>query len=338
MSVPDPHVYKPDLQLNQQNEVYGDQVSGRFCYGADPAPSEAAGYGQPGTMVCNTPQTGSGPYARNDFNPGVDDSAFLVRLRRSNEFQDLSGQAELDVASSGPSLPLIFGKGALIRGDDPQSAYSPRRDGLTIRATAIADTRPALRVGLPQSTQPGVTPFTLVDNFVQRLNAGGAPVTINPATGNICTGPPCVGASPANVIGRFVDSLTDPTRSRWTAISTVGQARPAAVAVACVSVNAFAGYGPVYSLMTSGTNRVVGFAPVTLTRIGTCPAGVAPFAATVSRGASAVAPSNATAILFSGLPLPADVQAAELTELVDKNLARNGRIDYGPVLVPVLAR
>ena len=33
MSVPDPHVYKPDLQINQQNEVHGDQVSGAYWAG-----------------------------------------------------------------------------------------------------------------------------------------------------------------------------------------------------------------------------------------------------------------------------------------------------------------
>src|SRR5688500_8771418 len=32
ISVPEPRVYKPDPQLNQQNQVYGDMVSGRFCY------------------------------------------------------------------------------------------------------------------------------------------------------------------------------------------------------------------------------------------------------------------------------------------------------------------
>src|SRR4029077_1413716 len=44
MSVPGSHVYKPDLQLNLQNEVDGDMVSGSFVYSADPAPSEDATY------------------------------------------------------------------------------------------------------------------------------------------------------------------------------------------------------------------------------------------------------------------------------------------------------
>ena len=39
---------------------------------------------------------------------------------------------------------------AMLMGDSDQSAYSVRRDGLTVRASAIADARPAQRVGLPQ--------------------------------------------------------------------------------------------------------------------------------------------------------------------------------------------
>src|ERR1044071_8061391 len=40
VSVPDVHSYKPTPQLNQRTQVYGDMVSGRFCYTSDPAPSE----------------------------------------------------------------------------------------------------------------------------------------------------------------------------------------------------------------------------------------------------------------------------------------------------------
>jgi hypothetical protein len=50
---------------------------------------------------------------------------------------------------------------------------------------------------------------------------------------------------------------------------------------------------------------------------------------------SIVAPSNATAMLPAGF---AGVPAAVLPELMNKNLGRNGAVNYGPVLVPVLAR
>ncbi len=201
VSVPETHVYKPDPQLNQQNQVYGDMVSGRFCYTSDPVPSEGGTY-ELQDLVCDEPQRGSGIYSRNDFNPNltapgppaalsecpapddvpptpwplggtgslasVDDSAFLVRLRRSNDFQDLDGQMEPTVGSSGPSLPLTFGKGTTIHGDDPNAEYSVRRDGLTVRATAIANVRPALHLGVPQTNlTPSLTPFVLLDTCVQ---------------------------------------------------------------------------------------------------------------------------------------------------------------------------
>jgi hypothetical protein len=227
----------------------------------------------------------------------------------------------------------------MISGDDPSSTYSVRRDGLTVRATAIAEIRPALHVGLPQPQsnplQPGVTPFALLDTCIQ--NVTGAQVTINatvnPATGVITRtnagAPPCPLAG--TVVGRFVANPT--------AISTVGRALPAPANVACTAVNSFAGrYGPVYSLMTSGTNRIIGFSRITWTR-NTCPTTPgAAFTATIARGVSLVAASNATGSLIGGLPLPASAQPAEVTELLDKNRIGPGRVNYGPVFVPVLAR
>jgi len=336
ISVPDVHVYKPDLQLNQQNEVYGDMVSGRFCYTSDPAPSEDARY-ELQDIVCTAPQNGSGSYARNDFNPGVADAnAFLVRLRRSNEFQDLDGQTEPDVASSGPSLPLTFGKATTIHGDDSSSNYSVRRDGLTIRATAIAETRPALHVGLPRANanQPGATPFALVDTCIQGPNPA-APVTINvtvnPATGVITRRAPAAAlCAVGSVVGRFVGNAN--------AISTVGAALPAPSARTCASFNILTGYGPVYSLMASGTNRIIGFARASLTHTPCPPGPATPFPATIVRAASVVVQSNATARVVGGLPLPVTAQPADVRELMSKNLVDAGRLNYAPVLVPVLAR
>ena len=369
ISVPDAHVYKPDLQLNQQNQVYGDMVSGRFCYSADPVRSEDASY-EAQDIVCTEPQHGSGSYARNDFNPnltapqpppglaecpapdeappdpwplpgsgslaGVDNSAFLVRLRRSNEFQDRAAQTEEHVGSSGPSLPLTFGKATTIQGDDPSSTYSVRRDGLTVRATAIAETRPALHVGLPQANvnQPGATPFAIVDTCIQGPNPA-APVTINvtvnPVTGVITRRAPAAApCAVGSVVGRFVGNAN--------AISTVGAALTAPAARTCASFNTLAGYGPVYSLMASGTNRIIGFARANLTHTPCPPGPATPFLATIVRGASLVAASNATATMAGGLPLPAAAQPADVRELLDKNLVRTGRINYAPVLVPVLAR
>ena len=370
ISVPDPHVYKPDPQLNQQNQVYGDMVSGRFCYTADPVPSEGGTY-ELQDIVCTEPQRGSGSYARNDFNPNltspgpppglgecpaadeaapdpwplpgsgslssVDDNAFLVRLRRSNDFQDLAGQVESNVGSSGPSLPLTFGKGTTIHGDDPTSDYSVRRDGLTVRATAIATTRPAMRVGLPQSNpvQPGATPFALVDTCVQAPT--GAPVTltvtINPANGVITrTGTGTATCAIGAVVGRFVANRT--------AISGVGNTLPLMPAtIACTAATSLTGqYGPVSSLMASGVSRIIGFARVDFTRVAACPPPGTAFTATITRGASLVAAANAGASVTGPLPLPIAATPADVRELLDKNRVRNGGVNYGPVLVAVLAR
>jgi len=62
----------------------------------------------------------------------------------------------------------------------------------------------------------------------------------------------------------------------------------------------------------------------------------AAFTATITRRVSTIAPSNATAILSEGLP--AGVPAALVPELLAKNLVAAGQANYGPVLVPVLAR
>ncbi len=372
ISVPDPHVYKPNPQLNQRNQVYGDMVSGRFCYTSDPVPSEGGTY-ELQDIVCEEPQRGTGSYSRNDFNPNltspgapaglsecpapddvppspwplggtgslssVDDSAFLVRLRRSNDFQDLDGQMEPSVGASGPSLPLTFGKGTTIHGDDPGSDYSVRRDGLTVRATAIADARPALRLGVPQTNPvtPGLSPFVLLDTCVQTPAAAQTTtpvtiaVTINPLTGVMTRTAPAAGPCPATTaVGRFVANAA--------ALRSVGQIPPlAGVATTCAAAASFAGrYGAVFSQMSVGPNRIIGFARIDFTRVATCPANATlPFTATITRLPSAVAAANATAILSGGFAT--GVPPTLVRELVQKNLRRTG-VDYGPVLVATLAR
>lgn len=369
ISVPEPRVYDPYLQLNQQNAVEGDMVSGRFCYNPDPRSSEGIAYAQPGTLVCDVPQRTISTYARNDFNPSdsapqppaqlsncpspddapptpwptpgsgslatADHSAFLVRLRRSNEYRDFPGQTDPDVASSGPTLPLLFGRGSVIHGNADESAYSIRRDGLTVRATAIAEVRPAMQVGFPQQNLRGVTPFVIRDTFIATLPANGGAVTINPANGLICSGAMCTGGNPANAVGRFVDAPIVPNRARRSAVSTVGLPLPQSFAVACAAARPLAGFGPVYSLMASGVNRVIGFAQLDIRQDPARPAD--PCAVLVRRGPSRVAGLNATAMLSDGLPLPPTTQPAEIRELFDKHFERAGLV-YGPVLVPVLVR
>jgi hypothetical protein len=349
-TIPDVHVYKPTLQANLDNETAGDMVSGVFCYNADPAPSEGAIYANDDT-VCNQPQLGDGAYARDDFNPGgANANAFLVRMRRSNDYQDQDGQIDQDVGSSGPSLPLTFGKATTIFSDDPSGGYSVRRDGLTVRATAIAATRPVLHLGTPQTGAPQMAPFILLDACVQ--NATGAvvtiPVTINPNTGvmtrsNAPGAPPNCG--PNTVVGRFYanPAVAVPAATSAT-VRTVGDTAPVTTLLApcqLVPANIPTRYAAIYSVMTTGPNRVIGFAGATFTRQANCPGagrgGALPnYTATIVRATGGIAPSNATALLVGGFP--AGITPAQLTELLDKNLIRGNNLNYAPVLAPMLAR
>jgi hypothetical protein len=345
-SIPDPYVYKPTLQANLDNDTAGDMVSGHYCYNADPAPSEGSVWLN-ADSVCGQSQLADGNYARDDFNPGgAGTNAFLVRMRRSNDYQDQGGVNE-DVGSSGPSLPLTFGKATTISSDPADGSYSVRRDGLTVRATAIATTRPALHLGVPRIGQTAIVPFDLLD--VCASVAQGAPVTISvlidPVTGVITRAAGV--ATPTCAVGAQVGRFYGLPATRPTTLRTVGNAAPVAGvpvgACATFPPTAITGYVPVASNMTTGPNRIVGFARATLTRVAVCPAGrgvgpTTPFQATITRAASAVAAANAAPLFIGGVP--AGVTAAQLTELLDKNLMRNSAaaIDYAPVLAPMLAR
>ena len=135
----------------------------------------------------------------------------------------------------------------------------------------------------------------------------------------------------------FIDNLLDPTRARWRVVSRVGAALLPPLPVNCAIANTFNGYGPVYSTMASGAVRVIGFTRITLSRD---PVRLNNLCAVVVTRAAVprVAPANASAVASTGLPLPANVGPAEVTQLIDKNRARNGNVNYIPVLAPVLAR
>lgn len=115
----------PELQQNVGDAANGDFVGGTYL--------SAAPHGE------------RFDYARDDFAPGAGDRALLARLRRTTN--PAGFDAEDQIASHGPTLPFLFGRGALIGSGD--ASYDPRRDGITVRATAIADGRPANAVHAP---------------------------------------------------------------------------------------------------------------------------------------------------------------------------------------------
>jgi len=251
-------VYKPALKPNLANEIDGDIVAGTFTPG-----------------VSGTEES---DYTRLDFTP-PGDTALLVRLRRSNEAFG-AGDAS---RSNGPSIPFLLGRGSTMQAS--QNGYSPRIDGLTVRATAIADARPARSVGNPIVTppSPGVTNFALERSFWEALQ-GNALVTVD-AGGTIS-----LGLTPA---GRFL-------------LTGSGRVIGSPLAPAAPSGDS-AGFVPVYELI-AGIERIVGF--------GTAQIAVAAGTAVVTKSPSQVALVNASVQLAGAQPA---LSQAEWTLIFESN-------------------
>jgi hypothetical protein len=326
----DPRVYKPRLQLNQPNQQHGDLVSGHY---SPLAPAEDSGYARsdfvPGMMIgsaeCDPvpePSPGSGP---------ITDDAFLVRLRRTN---DLDGLDELPAISSrGPAVPLLFGRGALI-GGDPDEDYLPRVHGLTVRATSIAQARPALRVGPPPlvASDLGAAPFDLQLDLAKVLGVP-LPAVIDSSDGSIrFNGAMCEPLEPGRC-GAFV--------SVPASIVTVGDQRlapagaPACDPMATPGANTISGYASVYDAIgASSTRRIIGFVRVALSWPD-CPG--APESITLTlRGR--VAPANASVALPGGWP--GDVPPVDRPEVLLKNrtLDDDATGVHVALLAPVIVR
>lgn len=129
MTIPATPVYKPRLQANLSNAQAGDLVAGSF---QTTMGSEAA------------------DYARTDFTPANQGAAasapsFLARLRRTNNtcgLDDTPGSS-----SSGPTVPLLFGRGSLLRRTSSNPNEVTVQSGVTVRGTGVADSRAAMVVG-----------------------------------------------------------------------------------------------------------------------------------------------------------------------------------------------
>ncbi len=136
----------PSLQLNVASNLQnGDLVAGAFT-ALDPTdPSRVDWHDE------------SSDYSRLDFSPEGRGTAFLARLRRTRPNQPLDRVA--GVSSAGPTLPDLFGLGSAALGTPDPAAYDPRRDGITVRAAAIADARPVTAAGLARPGLPGLAPL-----------------------------------------------------------------------------------------------------------------------------------------------------------------------------------
>lgn len=134
-SLPNPPVYKPTqsdgttrgLELNVSDAIHGDMLGGAYIAENPSDPNDPDWHDE------------NDDYIRSDFpTSSPDDTAFLVRMRRSNDFDGLDRQQY--TSSHGPTIPFLFGRGSLLPAADPSAGYSPRHHGMTIRATAIATT------------------------------------------------------------------------------------------------------------------------------------------------------------------------------------------------------
>jgi hypothetical protein len=354
-----PRVYDPILQRNQaSNAQYGDLVSGSFLGGSFPVVEDGAysrsdfvpaGPVPPagGLSACPPDDDFTGVPASSGTIP---DDSFLVRLRRSNEASDP------DISSTGPAIQLLFGRAATVGGTDPVTGYNVRRDGLTVRATAIARTRGALRVSVPHPSVPEyLWPVSFgVSNECWRaliVPAGAAgisePATIDSAgtiaipavpecaatAGQFIAQPPPPDGLPclADSAGRFRCSwrVTDRAEPQPTAAGPIEESGLVAI---------FETLGPAPDLRVVGFGRaaVCGSVDQNDPLLCATPATI-PGSVVFAKGSGRVAARHASAHLQSGFHQDLDpahpLTSADIRSILDANLAL-----VDPLVVPVIAR
>jgi len=142
----------PDPQLNLDNAQSGDLVAGTFAPAPDPV-SCAMTLGVPLGFLENA------LYERCDFDVPAEgvpaatlqaQGAFLARARRTNDrlgLDDVPG-----VSSNGPPFPYLWGRGALL----DRTPNSPLHEGITVRATSIAEARPAVVASIGNAFDAGL--------------------------------------------------------------------------------------------------------------------------------------------------------------------------------------
>jgi hypothetical protein len=289
----------------------------------------------------------SGCPADNDFSAMpppdgsvISDDAFQVRLRRTSDRDTLANVA--GISSGGPALPLFFARATPIDVSAVATDYSARRDGLTVRATAIAQVRPAMRIG---SSNPALPERGAVAYAMERACWTNLAVeSADPDTPGAALVPNATVDADARTISTN-DTTNCPAGSvRFlTAGRSVGEIVPAP-ATAPIPACAFDGsclIGFVAIFQHIGTvDRVVGFgraaivdpanptAPAPIPMSGTVSATLVPKRTTPKR----VADRNASAFLPQGLPT--NLTPAQIDQI---RLAR-ADLSTSLLLVPVLVR
>lgn len=277
--------YKPVLQLNTSNQPHGDMVAGRYTAGV--------------------------------FEPDISADAFLVQMRRTNDFEGLYN--EPGVSSHGPAIPFLFGLGAFLPARDPNTAYSPRHHGMTVRATAIADARRVLSVGMPNFAVMGLVEFAL-DAAYWNDHWTDEDAELELIGGEIFRP---INDEDKELVGRFYKFTFDPRLDPL----VIGREIPAAQSL---DDGLYEGYVPIYDEIPAGSGviRVVGFSWAKADVVTNGNQTV-----TITRYESKIAARNASAIVCYEWDETIDDLNAVLTALLEAN--RNLR---GSLLAPVLVR
>jgi hypothetical protein len=288
------------LELNLSNATEGDMVAG--------------------TYNPNQPSAEGDDYTRLDFTPASSSSstasAFLVRMRRTGSSSNTSAlDQEPGVSSSGPPLPILFGRGSLMARSGSTGQLSVA-SGVTVRATAIAGPQPAKTVG-PAYTiasgtlTPQLAPFAIRSDLWASLTTAGtaASITVNPLA---------AGSGAMILASQFQVTLT-----------AIGQPLVASTVDSALlnGPQSSAAYVPIYADFPSQAATIIGFVDYNnwTYQSGSLTLGAA--ATAVQIGGQNVSPTMA-------LPLPAAIAPADVSAMLQDHAALFSQYPlYAPALL-----
>ncbi len=301
-------VYKPirsdtvaGLELNVANNVQsGDLVAGSYAFnGTNYASEDPNG---PADPADEDPY-----YDRRDFTPSASASAgqtapaFVARMRRTNNLKGLDSVPL--VSSGGPPIYYLFGLGTSMH-PKPGYSYSPREQGVTVRATAVAAAGPAVTGlssprGLAKTAGaaywvtgvngtvmlPGVAPFAIRGDLWSQLNpanpGSGSPVTVPLSTAHpqvtLLAPTPDPYYNPLNGASQhFVVSLVPPPAPPALLVA-IGQPAQDETAVTSVisATEPTTGSGTTVTITTATANNLVAGQQVAIAGVGTGYDGIA---------------------------------------------------------------
>jgi hypothetical protein len=344
VSVPSVPVYKPSLQSNLTNAANGDLVAGQ--------------YGNNSSFSTTLPYDEDVNYNRRDFVSDsplgtVPETGFLARLRRS--YEDLDGEA--GVASNGPNLPFLFGRGTMMARSSANANDLTASSGMTVRATGIAAAG-SVTVPVPGSTAltvpmgnvlvagpvdpvngiMGVAPFGLTATYWSSLvnpantNPGTDTPTVNPATGVITSTlvPPGGGTTNPNTTEAGIVGVSQ------TILEAIGQVYAGAGTDTPMSQSpSLYTYVPIYDTIGTTPRTIVGFAYAQWTyTTGTLTLTV-PWNTAQTQPTNLIAAENATASLVA--QFPSTITSAVNSQTLIQQIFTENQALSGSLLAPVVA-